>query len=69
LRLPFFIYTVQGDGELHFVVAVQTFNDATARVRELGEVWQGEYARRKLILRRPVACPCKELQSNSKSGA
>jgi len=43
LRLPFFIYTVQGDGELHFVVAVQTFDDATARVRELAETWPGEY--------------------------
>jgi len=43
LRLPFFIYTVQGDGELHFVVAVQTLDAAKARVRELGETWPGEY--------------------------
>jgi len=43
LRLPFFIYRVQEDGELHFVVAVQTLDDAKARVRELGETWPGEY--------------------------
>jgi hypothetical protein len=43
VRLPFFIYTVQGDGELHFVVAVQTLDDAKERVRELGETWPGEY--------------------------
>jgi hypothetical protein len=43
LRLPFFIYTVQGDGELHFVVAVQTLDDAKERVRELGETWPAEY--------------------------
>jgi hypothetical protein len=34
---------VQSDGELQFVVAVQTFDDATARVRELAETWPGEY--------------------------
>jgi hypothetical protein len=34
---------VQSDGELHFVEAVETFDDARARVRELGEVWPGEY--------------------------
>jgi hypothetical protein len=34
---------VQNDGELHFVKAVQTFDDAAALVRELGEVWPGEY--------------------------
>ena len=43
LRPPFRIYKVQNDGELHFVKAVQTFDDAAALVRELGEVWPGEY--------------------------
>jgi hypothetical protein len=28
---------------LHFVAAVQTLDDAKARVQELGEVWPGEY--------------------------
>jgi hypothetical protein len=42
--LPFRIYKVQDDGELHFVEAVQIFNDAKIRVSELGEVWPGEYA-------------------------
>jgi hypothetical protein len=43
LRPPFRIYKVQNDGDLHFVEAVQTFNGATAVVRELGEMWPGEY--------------------------
>jgi hypothetical protein len=43
LREPFRIFKVQGDGNLHFVEAVQTLNDAKARVRELGEYWSGEY--------------------------
>jgi hypothetical protein len=43
LRPPFRIYRVQSDGDLHFVEAVQSFNDATAVVRELGEPWPGEY--------------------------
>jgi hypothetical protein len=34
---------VQDDGDLHFVEAVQTFDDAKGRVRELGEIWPGEY--------------------------
>ncbi len=28
---------------LHFVEAVETFDDATALVRELGESWPGEF--------------------------
>jgi hypothetical protein len=31
------------DGDLHFVEAVQTFDDARTCVRELGKVWPGEY--------------------------
>ena len=34
---------MQGDGKLHFVEAVQTFDDATALVRGLGELWPGAY--------------------------
>ena len=40
---PFRIFKVQNDGELHFVEAVQAFEDAKGRVRELGNVWPGEY--------------------------
>jgi hypothetical protein len=43
LRLPVRIFKLQSDGNLHFVEAVQTFDDAKERVRELGEVWPGEY--------------------------
>src|SRR5260221_14251309 len=43
LRLPFCIFKLQGDGSLHFVEALPTLDDATARVRELGEIWPGEY--------------------------
>ena len=43
LRLPFRVYKMQGDGDLHFVKAVQTFDHATALVRELGELWPGKY--------------------------
>jgi hypothetical protein len=41
--LAFRIYKVQDDGKLHFVGAAETFDDARGRVRELGEVWHGEY--------------------------
>jgi hypothetical protein len=34
---------VQSDGDLHFVEAVQTFEGAKARVRELGKLWPGKY--------------------------
>lgn len=34
---------MQDDGDLHFVQVVQSFADATAVVRELGEGWPGEY--------------------------
>ena len=40
---PFRIFTVQNDGHLHFVKAVSTLDEAKTRVRELGEVWPGEY--------------------------
>ena len=43
MRLPFRIFKVQSDGNLHFVEAVETFDDATALVAELGESWPGEF--------------------------
>jgi len=43
LRLPFRIYKVQSDGDFHFVEAMQTFDDEKVRVREIGELWPGEY--------------------------
>ena len=43
MRLPFCIFKLQGDGDLHFVETVQTFDDAKVRVRDLGESWPGEY--------------------------
>jgi len=43
LRLPFRIFKLQSDGGLHFVEAVQTFDDAKGRVRQLGKAWPGEY--------------------------
>jgi hypothetical protein len=41
--MPFRIYKVQSNAGLHFVEAAQTFDDATALVRGLGELWPGEY--------------------------
>ncbi len=43
LRVPFRVFKVQSDGDLHFVEAMQTFEDAKGRVSELGDVWPGEY--------------------------
>ena len=34
---------MQGDGNLHFVEALPTLDDAKARVREIDELWPGEY--------------------------
>jgi hypothetical protein len=41
--LSFRIYKVQDDGNLHFVEMAQTFDDATALARGLGELWRGKY--------------------------
>jgi len=41
--LPFCIFKLQGDGSLHFVEGLPTFDDARVRVRELGGLWPGEY--------------------------
>jgi hypothetical protein len=43
LPLPFCIFKLQSDKSLHFVEAVQTLDDAKARVQALGELWPGEY--------------------------
>jgi hypothetical protein len=43
-RLPFRVYEAQNDGNLHSIEALPTLDDAKTPVRELGEVWQGEYA-------------------------
>jgi hypothetical protein len=43
LRLPFRIFKLQSDGDLHFIAAVQTFEAAKERLIELGESWPGEY--------------------------
>ena len=43
MRLPFCIFKLQGDGSLHFAEALATFDEAKTRVREIGEVWPGEY--------------------------
>jgi hypothetical protein len=43
MSLPIRIYRVQTDGALQFVGAIQTFDGARARVRELGKLWPGEY--------------------------
>ena len=47
MRQPFCILNVVGDvlddGELCFVEAMQTLDDAKARVQELAELWPGEY--------------------------
>jgi hypothetical protein len=43
MRLPFCIFKVQGDGNLHFVAEAQTLEDAKARVQSLAELWPGEY--------------------------
>jgi hypothetical protein len=41
--LPFRIFRVQNDGDLHFIEALATLDEAKTRVRELGDVWPGEY--------------------------
>ena len=47
MRLPFCILNVLGDmlddGELHFVEAARTLDNAKARVQALAELWPGEY--------------------------
>ena len=43
LRLPFCIFKLRSDRSVHLVEAVQTLDDARARVQELGELWPGEY--------------------------
>jgi hypothetical protein len=41
--LAFRVYKVQDDGKLHFIRVAKTLDDGKACVRELGDVWHGEY--------------------------
>jgi hypothetical protein len=43
LRLPFCVFELRSDGSLHLVEAVQTLDEAKARLHALGESWPGEY--------------------------
>ena len=43
MGLPFHIFKVQGDGNLHFVKAVPSLDAAKALVQSLAELWPGEY--------------------------
>jgi hypothetical protein len=43
MRLPFRIFKVQGDGNLHFVEEAQTLDAAKACVLALAALWPGEY--------------------------
>ena len=43
MRLLFRIFKLQNDGNLHFVEAVHTLEEAKARVQALMEPWPGEY--------------------------
>jgi hypothetical protein len=44
MGLPFRVYKVQNDGDLHFIEALTTLDEAKTRVTELGDAWPGEYA-------------------------
>jgi hypothetical protein len=41
--VPFRIFKLQSDGDLHFIEAHQSFDLAKGRVQELAELWPGEY--------------------------
>jgi hypothetical protein len=43
MRLPFRVFKVQGDGNLHFIEEAQTLDAAKARVQSLAKLWPGEY--------------------------
>jgi hypothetical protein len=43
MRLPFRVFKVQGDGNLHFVQEAENLEDARERVQSLAELWPGEY--------------------------
>jgi hypothetical protein len=43
MRLPFRVFKVQGDGNLHFVEEAQTLDAAKASVQSLAKLWPGEY--------------------------
>ena len=39
----FRISKVRDDGSLHFIEAVNTLDEAKARVRQIGKLWPGNY--------------------------
>lgn len=39
----FRISKVRDDGSLHFVEAMQTLDEAKARVKQIGKLWPGDY--------------------------
>jgi hypothetical protein len=41
--MPFRIYKVLSNGNLHFIEAVQDFDTVKARMQELRELWPGDY--------------------------
>ena len=41
--MPFRVFKVQSDGDLHFVEASPTLDEAQTLVRGLGELWPGDY--------------------------
>jgi hypothetical protein len=41
--MPFRIYKVLSNGNLHFIEAVQDFDTVKARMQELRELWLGDY--------------------------
>ena len=43
LRLPFCVFKLRSDGSLHLVEAVQTLDEAKARVQAFSRLWPGEY--------------------------
>jgi hypothetical protein len=43
VRPAFRISKVRDDGGLHFIEAMHTLDQAIARVRQIGNLWPGEY--------------------------
>ena len=39
----FRISKVRDDGSLHFIEAINTLDEAKARVRQIGKLWPGDY--------------------------
>jgi hypothetical protein len=43
VRPLFRISKVRDDGSLHFIEAINTLDEAKARVRQIGKLWPGNY--------------------------